>query len=329
MKKFIKISDNLLNIRILVTSYPFCYKDKSPLKMLQKAGFYVDNSVMELKRKLTKEELLEKIKDFDAVIAGTEKYDAEILDRAPKLKIISRLGIGLDSIDFSEIKKRNIAVAYTPAAPSRAVAELVIGLMIVLSRRVYNVDKNLRNGKWTRTVGLDISEKKIGIIGLGRIGKLVAQFLQPYGCDILVNDIQPDYKFIKKYKLKSSTKNEIYRNADIITLHIPKTEKTNNLISAKQLRQMKKNCILINTSRGGIINEADLCCHLKNNKEFFSGIDVFENEPYSGELCKLENIILTPHLGSCSENSRYLMESGAAQNIIDFFSCVKNKNIIR
>lgn len=315
-------------IRVLVVSYPFCDKDKSPLLLLENAGFYVDNTVMELKRKLTTEELQEKIKDFDAVIAGTEKYDSKILSYAPNLKIISRLGIGLDSVDFKETRKRKIAVAYTPDAPSMAVAELVIGLIITLSRRVLITDNNIRNKKWTRIVGLDLSGKKIGIIGLGRIGKLVTKFLKPFNCEIMVNDISPDNDFIKKNKLMLLEKNEIYKKADVITLHIPKTNKTENLIDMKKLKMMKNNCILINTSRGGIVNEKDLYAHLKNSPDFFAGIDVFENEPYYGELCSLQNIILTPHLGSCSERSRYLMEFGAAKNIVDYFSCNKNENII-
>ncbi|HPG31240.1 MAG TPA: phosphoglycerate dehydrogenase [bacterium] len=315
--------------KILITSYPFCDKDKTPFKLLNDSGFIIDKSVMNLKRKLTKEELLERIKDVDAVIAGTEKYNAEILEEAKKLKLISRLGIGLDSIDFAETKKRKIAVAYTPDAPSRAVAELTLGLMINAARRVLTVDNDMRNGKWNRFVGADISNKIIGIIGLGRIGKLMVKFLRPFDCRIFVNDIAPDYDFIKENELVLCPKNKIYRLSDVITLHIPLTKKTQNMITSKQLEIMKKNAVLINASRGGIINEEDLFFHLTNTLDFYTAIDAFEKEPYSGKLCSLKNIILTPHLGSCSEHSRYLMETGAVKNVIDFFCEIEtNPNIL-
>nr|MBP7654819.1 hypothetical protein [Candidatus Dependentiae bacterium] len=166
----------------------------------------------------------------------------------------------------------------------------------------------------------DISNKTIGIIGLGRIGRLLVKFLGPFNCKILVNDIKPDNDFIKKNNLFFCNKYQIYKKADIISLHIPLTPKTYNMIQLKQLQIMKNNCVLINTSRGGIINEKDLYAHLKCNSEFYAAVDVFQNEPYTGKLCYLNNIILTPHLGSCSEQSRYLMELGAVQNIIDFYN---------
>ncbi len=310
---------------ILLTSYPFCCKNDEPFKLLQKNGFTIIGSVIDNKKKLTKEEIISYIGNADAVIAGTEKYDSEILKYAEKLKLISRLGIGLDNIDFKETRKRKITVAYTPDAPSKAVAELTIGLMITAGRRVLNVDKDLRNEKWNRFVGLDISNKTIGIIGLGRIGRLLLKFLRPFNCKILVNDIKPDTDFIKKNNLFFCSKYQIYKKSDIISLHIPLTPKTYNMIKLKQLQIMKNNCVLINTSRGGIINENDLYNHLQYASEFYAAVDVFQNEPYTGKLCSLHNIILTPHLGSCSEHSRYLMELGAVQNIIDFYNCANLK----
>jgi len=323
-----QIKNNNYLKKVLLTSYPFCVKNQTPLNLAKKNKLQIIGPALKEKRKLTKSEILNYIESADAIIAGTEKYDAEILKAAKNLKIISRLGIGLDNIDFSETNLRNIAVAYTPDAPSNAVAELTIGLIICAARRILNVDIDLRNNNWNRFVGLDISEKKIGIIGLGRIGKLLVKLLKPFNCQIYVNDILPDKKFIANNNLIISSKTKIYKTCDIITLHIPLTNKTRNLITKKQLMQMKSNCILINTSRGGIINENDLYNHLTNHQDFFAAIDVFENEPYTGNLTKLRNIILTPHLGSCSEKSRYLMELGAVQNIIDFFSGNIQENII-
>jgi len=321
--------NNIKRINALLTSYPFCVKDQTPLQLAKKYKLEIIGPALKEKRKLTKAEIINYIQTADAVIAGTEKYDIEILENAKNLKIISRLGIGLDNINFAETRKRNIAVAYTPDAPSNAVAELTIGLIINAARRILNVDNDLRNNKWNRFVGLDICEKKIGIIGLGRIGKILVKLLKPFNCKIFVNDIAPDEKFINENNLIFSAKNKIYKMCDVISLHIPLTNKTRNLITKKQLLQMKKNCILINTSRGGIVNEKDLYDHLKATADFFAAVDVFEQEPYYGELIKLNNIILTPHVGSCSEKSRYLMELGAVQNIIDYFYARQNVNILK
>jgi D-3-phosphoglycerate dehydrogenase len=316
-------------MKVLVTSYPFAEKNSKPLEILKEKGYEIICEVNELKRKLTFEEIEKQIIEVDAIIAGTEKYDNSILSKAKNLKIISRLGIGLDSIDFVETNKRNIAVAYTPDAPSLAVAELTLGFILSLSRRIYEADKAIRNQNWKRIIGLDVSQKKIGIIGLGRIGKIMVKLLKPFNCEIFVNDIEPDKEFILKHKLKFMEKTDMYRNADIISLHIPKTNLTSNMIAKNELLKMKENVILINTARGGIINEKDLYTHLKINKEFYAAIDVYEKEPYYGDFCELNNVILTAHMGSCSEQSRFLMELGASQNIIDFFENGSCKNLAK
>lgn len=313
--------------KVLVTSYPFGQISIKPFEILKQNNFETTCITNKLKRSLKRNELKKMIGDVDYVIAGTEKYDSEILDCAKHLKGISRLGIGLDNIDFEETNKRGITVLYTPDAPSLAVAELTLGFMLTLNRRVYQADRIIRKNKWSRIIGLDLNRKTVGIIGLGRIGKIMVKLLAPFECNILVNDLEYDDEFLKNNKVLIMSKNDIYKNADIITLHIPKTEETLNLITEKELKQMKNSCVLINTSRGGIINESDIYEHLKNNEAFSVAMDVFEKEPYSGKLCELENIILTAHMGSCSENSRYLMELGAAQNIIDFVLTGKCKDI--
>ncbi|MEW5691869.1 MAG: phosphoglycerate dehydrogenase [Candidatus Hydrogenedentota bacterium] len=306
-------------IKVLIDTYPFSVTSPTPLETLKKANCEIINPAATKKIKLNRDEIKKYIKDVDAVIAGTEKYDDEILREANKLKVISRVGVGIDNIDFKATNRKNIAVYTTPDAPSLAVAELTIGLIINCARQVLNADRKMRQKKWHRYIGLDLEDRVCGVIGIGRIGKNVVRLLQPFNMKILVNDIKPDYEFIKKYNVKLTDKSTIYKKSDIITLHIPLTRYTDNLINKKSLQKMKKRCIFINTSRGSIVNENDLFIHLKRNKEFYAALDVYEREPYYGDLRKLENIILTPHLGSCSEKSRSGMELTAVLNIINYF----------
>ena len=177
----------------------------------------------------------------------------------------------------------------------------------------------MKAGKWDRTIGFEIFKKKIGIIGFGRVGQRVARMLQGFSCEILVNDISPDEEIGSRYHVQFCSKEEIYQNADIITLHVPKTPLTINLINEKVLTSMKKTASLINTSRGGIVIEEDLYYALKTGEIAGAAIDVYEIEPYiGGRLCELDNIILTCHSGSCSQEARYLMELGAAEEIVRF-----------
>lgn len=316
-----------MNNKILVTTYPFgVYKNyKVENDTLEDLYSISDNvKLNEYKRKLKKDELIKELKEFqpDIIIAGTEKYDNEILDLVPNLKMISRVGIGLDSVDLEECKKRGIVVTYTPDAPSNSVAELTICQMLNMLRNVSNVSNNLKNNHWNRYIGKEISSCIIGIIGFGRIGKRVFNKLYGFNVnDVFINDV--DDNVLYGMEVFSRSKEFIYKNCDIITIHIPLSEDSYNLITKKELNIMKKDACLINMSRGGIIKEDDLYNHLIKNKDFYASIDVFENEPYDGLLCKLNNAYLTPHLGSCSVESRYKMEHGA---VIEIKSYLENSN---
>jgi len=231
------------NKNILITTYPFGCVTDEPLKILKSEGYIINSKAIDLKRKLTREELLQEIVNADGIIAGTEKYDREVLDRAEKLELISRVGIGLDSIDFTGIKKRGIEVCYTPDAPSRSVAELTVGLIVSLVRNVTGADRELRKGKWLRFIGPEIEGCVIGIIGLGRIGKKVAELLKPFNVEIMVNDLVYDEEFVSENGLIKSMKEDIYNRADIISLHIPLTDKTYHLINSQALEQFKDKSI--------------------------------------------------------------------------------------
>ena len=274
--------------KILITTIPFGNVNPLPLQLLKNTP-NIEYVINPIGRKLKEEELTELIKDFDIVIAGTEPITRKVLEQGKKLKLISRVGIGLDSVDLKAAKDLGIKVSYTPDAPAPAVAELAVGQMLNILRRLPLVDRKLRSGIWQRIHGERLANMVIGVIGTGRVGSKVLRHLQGfYPKRIIVNDLKPDYNLYEMYNATYVEKDTIYKEADIITLHVPLTRLTYNLISKKEIELMKKNCSLINTSRGGIINENDLYDALSKNRIAAAAIDVFENEPYSGSLIELD-----------------------------------------
>jgi len=214
--------------KVLITTVPFGNQNRLPFDLLESAG--VEYLVNPLNRKLTEDELAEMVKDFDVIIAGTELITKKVMGIASNLKMISRVGIGLDSVDLLEAKKRGIIVSYTPDAPAPAVAELTIGLMLTLLRSVQLSNMWMHDAKWHRFFGRRLSEITIGIIGVGRIGTGVLQHLQGFGSPkILVNDITPDNNLEKKFNIEWVDKGTIYQQADIITIHTPLTAQTKNI----------------------------------------------------------------------------------------------------
>jgi len=311
-------------IKVLVSTFPFGQTDPKAAELIMNQGWELEFNPYG--RKITLSELKVMLTGVDALIAGTEELNKETLELANNLKLISRVGIGLDGIDWKEIKRRKIEVAYTPEAPTLSVAELTLGFILDLSRGITNTTVNMRNRVWERYSGMELTGKTVGIIGLGRIGKTLVRLLKPFNCKILVNDIKADEEFIKKNNLTLAKKEVIYKEADFVTLHVPLTKLTRNLINEEVFKLMKKDAFLINDSRGPVVSEKALYKALKQDQIKGAAIDVYEKEPYSGILCELNNIILTSHMGSCSEESRRAMEIGAAQAVVDFFTGTPLKN---
>lgn len=304
-------------MKALITTVPFGSKNSLPLEMLENAG--VEYLINPTGNKLTEEALANMVSDFDIIIAGTEPITEKVMDCASNLKMISRVGIGLDGVDLLAAERRGIQVSYTPDAPAPAVAELTIGLMITLLRSVQLSNLQMHNGSWHRYFGRRIAETTIGIIGVGRIGTRVLNRLSAFGTPrLLVNDIAPDQELNRKFKLEWVDKETIYREADLISLHLPLTSKTKNMISHEHLMMMKSDAILMNTARGGIINESDLYDVMNNGHLSGASIDVFEEEPYKGQLRDIERCILTAHMGSMSIDCRTRMEIEATAEAIRF-----------
>jgi D-3-phosphoglycerate dehydrogenase / 2-oxoglutarate reductase len=304
--------------RVLITTVPFGGHERRPLDLLERDGIeYVINPIG---RRLKEEELADLIGDFGVVIAGTEPITARVMNSARHLRLISRVGVGLDSVDLAAARSRGILVSYTPEAPSPAVAELAVGLMIGLLRDIPGVDRVMRDGVWRRTMGRRLSAMTVGVIGVGRIGKRVIRHLSGGfpGVRLVANDVEPDLGFGARYNLEWLEKNDIYRAADIITLHLPLTPQTRSLVTAREIELMKPTAMLINTSRGNMINEQALAAALREGRLGGAAIDVFEREPYSGELATLERCILTCHMGSMSEDCRARMEIEATEEALRF-----------
>ncbi len=305
--------------KVLITTVPFADKNRLPIELLEGAG--IEYLINPIGRKLKEEELAEMVSDFDVLVAGTEPITEKVMSRASKLKLISRVGIGLDSVDLLAAERRGIQVSYTPDAPAPAVAELTIGLMLTLLRHVQIANSQMHQGKWERHFGRRISEVTIGIVGVGRIGGRVLRRLSAFGTPrVLVNDLNPDLHVANKLKLEWVDKETIYREADLISLHVPLTGQTKNMISYEQLKTMKHDAIVINTSRGGIVNEQDLARILTEGRLSGAALDVFEQEPYVGELANIERCLLTSHMGSMSVDCRTKMEIEATEEAVRFLA---------
>ena len=301
--------------KTLITTVPFGDKNPLPLELLKNAG--IDYLINPHNKKLTEDELADLVTDFDVVIAGTEPITKKVMTRASKLKLISRVGIGLDNVDLFAAKKRGIKVSYTPDAPTPAVVELTIGMMLSLLRYIHVSNSQMHQGQWYRYYGRRLSEVAIGIIGVGRIGMGVLRHIQGFNSpSILLNDVIPNQKHIANASLEWAEKERIYQEADIISLHLPLTRLTKNMIRKEHLLSMKKDALVINTSRGGIINEVDLYEVMQTGHLSGVAIDVFEDEPYDGPLKEIERCLLTSHMGSMSIDCRSRMEIEATEEAV-------------
>lgn len=300
-------------MRALITTVPFGSVESRPLDLLREAG--VEYVINPLGRRPTEAELCELIRDVELFIAGTEPITERVMAAAPRLRIISRVGIGLDNVDLVAARRRGIVVSYTPDAPAPAVTELTIGLMLSLLRHIHTADRRVRNDGWHRFMGRRLGELTVGIVGVGRVGRGVIRLLEGFGARILANDLVParDLPHVTWVE-----KDEIYERADVISVHLPLTARTENLIAAAELRLMKTDAILINTARGGIVNEANLAAALRAGRIAGAAIDVFCDEPYAGELLGLDRCLVTCHMGSMSMDCRMRMELEAAENVLQY-----------
>ena len=304
-------------MKVFVSTHPFSSTSELPLKLINDNNFEL--SVNEHQRKITSLELSQDIKDAEVLIAGTEKITEEVLKNAPNLKLISRVGIGLDGVDFDLCKKYKIRVAYTPDAPTMAVAELCVAMILDLARKVTYTNNNLKtHSKWNRYMGMLLYGKTIGIFGMGRIGKSLVHLLSSFNVKFKVYEIKPDLAFGRLYNVEFVSKEEVLMQSDVISVNVPLKEDTKDYLVLEDLKKMQSHALLINTARGGIVNESDLSTALKDEIISAAAVDVFEEEPYTGNLKELENCILTCHMGASTIDSRTDMEVQAVEEAVRF-----------
>jgi D-3-phosphoglycerate dehydrogenase / 2-oxoglutarate reductase len=300
-----------MNGKIAVTTTSFAEYDKQPLDILRQAGFEV--KMNEAGRKLEKNELIALCHNCTGIIAGTESYDAAVLENLPGLRMISRCGVGMDSINSEKARELGIKLANT-ASPAEAVAELTIGLILDLLRNISFSDHKIREGAWKKYMGYMLAGRKAGVLGFGSIGQKVADLLHKLGASIAYFDIQQK-KCCKDFIYKPLP--ELLAWADILTVHCSADNNGKAIIGETELELLKKGAYLINASRGGIVDEDALYTSLKQGHLAGAALDVFQKEPYSGKLKELNNVVLTPHIGSYAKEARIKMEIEATNNIIN------------
>lgn len=287
--------------KIVITPRGFAKCGLDNVKLFEEAGFELDYNASGFA--YTKEQFYEKTSGAIGVVVGVETVDKAYIDAHPTIKAIVKFGVGTDNIDTEYCKEKGIFVGRTVGSNSRSVAETAISFMLADSKNLYSGFENTKNHGWTKLTGYEVQGKTVGIIGFGAIGKEVAKMAYGLGMNIMAYDTFPipDY-FSEKYGVKITSTEDIIKNSDFVTLHIPLNENTENFISESELNTMKSNAVLINTARGGIVNENDLYFALKDNKIKSAYFDVMVDEPPKTDekLLELPNFYLTPHIASRS-----------------------------
>lgn len=265
--------------------------------------------------------LIEYFQDADGVVVGLESITDNLLAACPKLKIISKYGVGLDNVDQKACKSRQVHLGWTGGVNRRGVAEMVLCYMIGLSRHIFFSARDLRDSNvWSKLGGSDLSGQIIGVIGVGHVGKEVIRLLKSFSCKILVNDILEQSSYYWKEGVVETCKEEIYTTADIISIHVPLDISTRQLFNAEVFAKMKDTAYLINVARGGIVDQEALKQALKKGQIAGAAVDVFEVEPSDDQdFLTLPNLYCTPHTGGSSAESILAMGRSAIAHLINYF----------
>ena len=305
-------------MKIVATSPSF---SKNRILQKEMKKYFPDAKLNLAGKRFNKKELIEFIQEADAVIVGLEPIDEEVLNHCTNLKIVSKYGVGLNNIDKSACEKRGIAIGWTGGVNKLSVAEMALGFMLMFSRNLFTTTNQLKNGVWNKSGGFQLSGKTIGIIGVGHIGKELVRLLQPFRCKILVNDIIDQDKYYKQNDLEEVSKEELYKRSDIISIHTPQDESTYKFITLDEMKKMKSSAYLLNTARGGLVDEQDLKYALQNGIIAGAAIDAYEEEPPTDkEFLELPNLICTPHIGGNAKEAVEAMGMSAIKHLKEFYN---------
>jgi D-3-phosphoglycerate dehydrogenase len=298
--------------KVLITTSSFSLGNFAQAKSLHDAGISLEMNPHG--RRLSEDEVAELVAtDVIAVLAGLEPLTDRVLSNAKSLRVIARCGTGLDSVDLQAASRLGIDVFNTPDAPTQAVAELTIAHMLNSLRHISTTDSNMRSGKWTPTMGSLLATKTVGLIGVGRIGSAVAKLAQAFGARVIGFDpVVSSHNSVELLSL-----DEVLNQADIVSLHVPINDQTHHIVNASAISRMKPGSIVVNVSRGGLIDESALHDALKSQHLSGAALDCFEDEPYSGPLLQIPGVHVTAHMGSYARETRDLMEVEASTNLVN------------
>ena len=305
-------------MKVVVTP-PAFYKSeslKSKLSSLFPNTVYNQNADY-----LSGEELIGFLKDADAAIIGRDLVTQDTLNALPQLKMISKYGVGFDNLDLNSIKQRGIELAFTTGINKRSVAELTLSFMVGLCHNIFISAERMKRGEWIREGGQNLSGKTIGIIGCGNVGKEVIKLLKPFGCKILINDIEDRSEFCREQSAIESSFELLIKESDIVSLHVPLTNLTRDMINKNILKDMKVNAFLVNTSRGPVVNSSHLHRALVSKQILGAALDVFCSEPPDDiEFLQLPQLMVTPHIGGNSIEAVEAMGQAAIDNLLKYFN---------
>ena len=305
-------------MKVVVTSPSFCKSESLKSRL---TSLFPNTVFTEKEDYLSGAELINFLQDADCAIIGRDPITRVTLDALPKLKMISKYGVGLDNLDIDAMQQKGVAIAVTEGTNKRSVAELTVSFMIGLCHNIFLSAERMKKGQWIREGGQNLSGKTIGIIGCGNVGKEVIMLLKPFGCNILVNDIEDKNEFCREQRAIESSFEILINESDIVSLHVPLTNLTLEMIDEKILHAMKPTALLINTSRGPVLKHSALHEALLSGKISGAALDVFDVEPPDDlKFLRLPNLMVTPHIGGNSLEAIEAMGTAAIDNLARFFN---------
>jgi D-3-phosphoglycerate dehydrogenase len=304
--------------KVLIALQSFAEYSTLPLTLLQNAG--VDLIVNKLRHRLNQTEIIELGRACEGIIAGVEPYDENVLHNLDQLKCISRCGVGVDNIALDIAKRKNIAVLNTPEVVVQPVAEMTVALVFDLLKLLTFHTGLLRSGKWQKKAGHLLNDRKVGVVGLGRIGRRVAEIFKALNAQVYGFDLYPDQAWAKKTGIKILPLPELLKTVDVLCLHVSLSKDNPFKLGQAEIASLPKGAIVINTSRGQVLDEGALCQALTAGHLGGVGMDVFSKEPYTGPLLNFDNVVLTPHISTLTEESRVEMEVQAVKNLLKYFN---------
>lgn len=266
---------------------------------------------------LAGEELVEYLAGHDGAIVALEKLDDDVLGALPELRIVGKYGVGLDKLDLAAMERRQVRLGWTPGVNAQAVAELTLAMALALVRRLPEASAVVSEGGWRQIVGGQLHSRCYGILGCGHVGRALARLLQPFGCRVIAHDIAPDIAFFSEQGIDAVSFEDLFEEADVVSIHVPLNEATRRFVDARALARMKATSVLINTARGGLVDEAALESALGAGQLAGAALDVLEQEPPSDNapLLRRSDVIVTPHIGGSSEEAILAMGRAAIDGL--------------